>query len=118
MAQSQHDIVNAVLLLGAPEPGKKGRFMGKYSGIIFPAKKEVPIPVKIALGGETSSGKTTLLNSMFQTNIFSVTQEEATGVPVEVQSGDQVCVEVFAQNGVLKDKLLVKSRCYQAVMPI
>jgi len=51
--------------------------------------------LRLALGGETSSGKTTFLNNLFNTNLFYVTPEEATGTPTEIRRGDRLRIEVY-----------------------
>ena len=56
--------------------------------------------IKIALAGETSSGKSTFLNRLFNTNMFFATQEEATGVPTEVHYGKEMSIEVWNNEGV------------------
>jgi len=61
--------------------------------------------LRLALGGETSSGKTTFLNNIFETNLFFVTPEEATGIPTEIRYGDNVRIEVFDASDALIDSL-------------
>lgn len=51
--------------------------------------------LRIAIIGETSSGKTTFLNSMFNTDLFFSTQEEATGVATEIRRGNKIEIEVL-----------------------
>jgi GTP-binding protein EngB required for normal cell division len=63
--------------------------------------------IKVALAGETSAGKTTFLNSMFSTNIFFVTQEEATGVPTEIHYGRSMRIDVLDENGKISQQLKV-----------
>ncbi|WP_462410631.1 dynamin family protein [Neobacillus sp. Marseille-QA0830] len=63
--------------------------------------------LKIALVGETSAGKTTLMNSLFSTNIFFATQEEATGVPTEISRGEELRMEVWDQSGHMREQLVV-----------
>lgn len=62
------------------------------------AEKEL----RLALGGETSSGKTTFLNNIFETNLFFVTPEEATGTPTEIRRGDRLRIEAYNE----KDELI------------
>lgn len=62
--------------------------------------------LRIALLGETSAGKSTLLNSLFSTNIFFATQEEATGVPTEIYKGDKLKIEVWDKAGNLRERLV------------
>lgn len=50
--------------------------------------------LRIAIVGETSAGKTTFLNSMFHTDLFFATQEEATGVATEIRRGSKIEIEV------------------------
>ena len=64
--------------------------------------------LKIALVGETSAGKTTLLNQLFATNIFFVTQEEATGVPTEIIKDVNARVEVWDKQGQRKKTLPIE----------
>lgn len=61
--------------------------------------------LSIAIIGETSSGKTTFLNRLFDTELFYVTQEEATGVPTEVRYRKNISVEVLNKNGEIFAKL-------------
>lgn len=61
--------------------------------------------LKIAVGGETSAGKTTFLNSLFQTNMFFVTQEEATGVPTEIRRDKILKIEVIDKQGKCRETL-------------
>lgn len=61
--------------------------------------------IKIAVGGETSAGKTTFLNSLFKTNMFFVTQEEATGVPTEIRKSNILKIEVLDKNFIVKESL-------------
>ena len=51
--------------------------------------------LRIAVVGETSAGKSTFLNTMFNTDLFFATQEEATGVSTEIRKGDAIEVEVL-----------------------
>lgn len=64
--------------------------------------------LKIALVGETSAGKTTLLNQLFATNIFFVTQEEATGVPTEIIKDVNARVEVWDKQGQRRKTLAIE----------
>lgn len=64
--------------------------------------------IKIALVGETSAGKTTLLNQLFATNIFFVTQEEATGVPTEIIKDTNGRVEVWDKQGQRRKTLTIE----------
>lgn len=57
--------------------------------------------VRIALAGETSSGKSTFLNRLFSTNVFFATQEEATGLPTEVHYDKKMRIEVWDKNNQL-----------------
>lgn len=61
--------------------------------------------LRLALGGETSSGKTTFLNNIFETELFFVTPEEATGIPTEIRRGDSVRIEVFYASNTLLNTL-------------
>lgn len=61
--------------------------------------------IRIAIAGESSSGKTTLLNAVFNTNIFFVTQEEATGVPTEIRYAEQMSIEVWDRDMQLRQSL-------------
>lgn len=70
---------------------------------IFNKLKEKEI--RIAVGGETSAGKTTFLNSLFRTNMFFVTQEEATGVPTEIRKSNKLKIEVVDKNSIVKEYL-------------
>ena len=54
--------------------------------------------IRIAVGGETSSGKTTFLNKFFSTNLFYTTQEEATAVPTEVRKAETLKVIVYGES--------------------
>ncbi len=74
------------------------------------AKRLAEAELCVAVGGETSAGKTTLLNSLFNTNMFFVTQEEATGVPTEIRRGDKFSVRVIDKTGHVREKLDVDSR--------
>ncbi|SFC29073.1 dynamin family protein [Clostridium uliginosum] len=51
--------------------------------------------LRIAVVGETSAGKTTFLNAMFNTDLFFSTQEEATGVATEIRKGQKISIEVL-----------------------
>lgn len=51
--------------------------------------------LRIAVVGETSAGKSTFLNTMFNTDLFFATQEEATGVSTEIRKGNSIEVEVL-----------------------
>ncbi len=55
--------------------------------------------LRIAVIGETSAGKTSLLNRMFATDLFYVTQEEATGVPTEIRNGIEADAQVLDRHG-------------------
>lgn len=55
--------------------------------------------VKICIVGETGTGKTTFLNTMFNTELFFTTQEEATGVPTEIRKGEKIQIEVVDKLG-------------------
>jgi GTPase Era involved in 16S rRNA processing len=54
--------------------------------------------IRVAIGGETSSGKTTFLNQFFSTNLFYTTQEEATAVPTEIRRSQSLQIFVFDSN--------------------
>ncbi len=51
--------------------------------------------IRVAIGGETSSGKTTFLNQFFCTNLFYTTQEEATAVPTEIKRSKSLQILVY-----------------------
>jgi len=51
--------------------------------------------IRVSIGGETSAGKTTFLNQLFDTDLFYVTPEEATGVPTHIRFGKQIEVKVY-----------------------
>lgn len=51
--------------------------------------------LRIAVVGETSAGKSTFLNTLFNTDLFFATQEEATGVSTEIRKGNAIEVEVL-----------------------
>lgn len=51
--------------------------------------------LRITVVGETSAGKTTFLNTLFNTDLFFSTQEEATGVATEIRKGDKIEIEVL-----------------------
>lgn len=55
--------------------------------------------LRIAVVGETSTGKTTFLNTLFNTDLFFTTQEEATGVPTEIRRGMKTVIEVLDKKG-------------------
>lgn len=55
--------------------------------------------LRISIGGETSAGKTTFLNTLFNTDMFYVTPEEATGIPTEIRRGDSIKVTVYDKTG-------------------
>ncbi len=54
--------------------------------------------IRIAVGGETSSGKTTFLNKFFSTNLFYTTQEEATAVPTEIRKSQTLRILVYGES--------------------
>lgn len=58
--------------------------------------------IRIAITGETSAGKSTFLNRLFNTELFFTTQEEATGVPTEIRKGKDITVEVFNHKGEIR----------------
>lgn len=60
--------------------------------------------LKICIVGETGNGKTTFLNTMFNTNLFFTTQEEATGVPTEIRKGNKIEIEVYDKNGNIRSR--------------
>jgi len=55
--------------------------------------------LRISIGGETSAGKTTFLNTLFNTDMFYVTPEEATGIPTEIRRGESIKVTVYDSTG-------------------
>jgi len=57
----------------------------------------------VAVGGETSAGKTTFLNALFDTDLFFVTQEEATGIPTEIRAGPTLLIKVFGEGGTIAE---------------
>ncbi|WP_159885778.1 dynamin family protein [Paenibacillus puerhi] len=61
--------------------------------------------IRIAIAGESGSGKTTMLNAIFRTNLFFATQEEATGVPTEVTYGKLPRIEVWDREGKVRRHL-------------
>jgi GTPase Era involved in 16S rRNA processing len=61
--------------------------------------------LRIAVVGETSTGKTTFLNTLFNTDLFFTTQEEATGVPTEIRRGRKTTVEVLDSKGIIRSAL-------------
>ncbi|KIL36681.1 hypothetical protein SD71_06675 [Cohnella kolymensis] len=63
--------------------------------------------IRIAVTGEFSAGKSTLLNALFGTNLFFATQEEATGVPAEVRFGEQIRIEVLDRSAAVRSRLEV-----------
>ena len=65
--------------------------------------------LRVAIGGETNSGKTTLLNSLFNTNMFYITPTEATVVPTEIRYGDKFAILVLDEKGNVKEELAVNS---------
>lgn len=69
--------------------------------------------IKIAIAGESSAGKTTLLNVMFRTNLFFVTQEEATGVPTEIRYGERMRLEVWDKAGQLRNTMVTERSWFQ-----
>lgn len=73
----------------------------------YKAKINEKQKIRIALAGETSAGKTIFCNSIFSTNIFFVTQEEATGAAVEIESDDRSRVEVYDKNDKIIDSLKI-----------
>lgn len=60
--------------------------------------------LKICIVGETGNGKTTFLNTMFNTNLFFTTQEEATGVPTEIRKGNKIEIEVYDKSGNIRSR--------------
>jgi GTP-binding protein EngB required for normal cell division len=115
--------VAAGLELEAAKPAKPSWFskaIGWFSGrketaqvyqepIIKPSKL-----IKIAIAGESSAGKTTLLNVIFRTNLFFVTQEEATGVPTEIKFAERMRIEVWDKSGQLRNTLETEPTWFEA----
>jgi len=64
--------------------------------------------LRIALAGETSAGKTTMLNTIFGTNLFFVTQGEATGVLTEISYDPLLTVETLDHQGRIRERLAAK----------
>ncbi|TBL81658.1 dynamin family protein [Paenibacillus thalictri] len=89
--------------------GRKEQEHHHESDVVQPLKK-----IKIAIAGESSAGKTTLLNAMFRTNLFFVTQEEATGVPTEIRYGKQMRVEVWDKAGHIRNTLDTEPSWFEA----
>lgn len=68
--------------------------------------------VKICIVGETGTGKTTFLNTMFNTDLFFTTQEEATGVPTEIRKGEKIQIEVVDKLGAVRSVYEVSNGTY------
>lgn len=68
--------------------------------------------VKICIVGETGTGKTTFLNTMFNTDLFFTTQEEATGVPTEIRKGEKIQIEVVDRLGAVRSFYEVSNGTY------
>ncbi|WP_436239876.1 dynamin family protein [Paenibacillus sp. LjRoot153] len=95
----------------------KSLFFGKketMQEVVPTAVMKKPVKhIKIAIAGESSAGKTTLLNAIFRTNLFFVTQEEATGVPTEVRYGERMRLEVWDKSGQLRNTMETESSWFQ-----
>jgi GTP-binding protein EngB required for normal cell division len=100
--------------VGVMQTAKSG-FFGKVKSLFTSKSASVAavVPerkaIRIAIAGESSAGKTTLMNRIFQTNIFFVTQEEATGVPTEVRYADKMRIEVWDQNNNLRQTMDIEA---------
>lgn len=65
--------------------------------------------LRIALAGETSAGKTALLNTILHTNILYITQEAATHRLTEIRRDPLIRVEILDQSGLIWEKIQAKT---------
>ena len=101
------------------DPAECGRvnFLHRKIMSLFSPIKQQPAGVaklerqqlRIALAGETSSGKTALLNAMLNTNLFHVTQEASTHRLTEIRRDPLLRVEVLDESGVACAKIQAKT---------
>ena len=100
------------------EPAECGRvnFLHRKLLSLFSPIKQQPAgsakqerqQLRIAFAGETSAGKTALINTLLNTDLFFVTQEAATSRLTEIQRDPLLRVEVLDQSGLVSNRIQAK----------
>ena len=103
----------------SPEPAECGRvnFLRRKILTLFSTAQPQPAMaailegqlLRIAFAGETSAGKTALLNTLLDTDLFFVTQEASTRRPTEIRRDPLLRVEALDRRGQVRDKLQARS---------
>ena len=102
-----------------PDPAECGRvnfIRRKILALFSPAQPQAVASaiqegqlLRIAFAGETSAGKTALLNTLLDTDLFFVTQEASTRRPTEIRRDPLLQVEALDHSGLALDKLRARS---------
>ena len=102
-----------------PEPAECGRvnfLRRKILALFSPALPQATTAailegqlLRIAFAGETSAGKTALLNTLLDTDLFFVTQEASTRRPTEIRRDPLLRVEALDRSGLVRDQLRARS---------